>query len=245
MGDALMRRLPRIVAAVAGGLLMSAGFAPLAWWWAPMLAMAVLAAVLRWPTTTAAGGFGYGLLFGLAFYLPLLPWVSGFVGVPPWLALCTMCALFPALFGWLAVVVRGLPGWPVWFALLWVAQEWLKSSVPFGGFPWGVAGFSQAGGPLLALAQWGGAPLLSLAVALVGFALAALVERVEAVRHRLERVALAGHAGELAAGHQPHGHADGEGVGPGRRGAERLPGLSGHLAGGPVLGTVPAEPVRR
>ncbi len=175
MGSALLSRLPRIVAAIVAGLLMSAGFAPLSWWWAPMVALAVLAGVLRWPSTTALGGCGYGLLFGLAFYLPLLPWVSGFVGLPPWLALCAMCALFPALFGLLAVPVRGLPGWPVWFALLWVAQESLKSSVPFGGFPWGVIGFSQTNGPLLVLAQWGGAPLLSLAVALVGFAMAALV----------------------------------------------------------------------
>lgn len=163
-----------MIAALAAGLLMSAGFAPLSWWWAPILALAVLAGVLRWPTTTAPGGIGYGLLFGLAFYLPLLPWVSGFVGWPPWLALCVMCALFPALFGWLAVLVRALPGWPICFALLWVAQEWLKSSVPFGGFPWGVAGFSQANGPLLPLAQWGGVPLLSLAVALLGFAITAL-----------------------------------------------------------------------
>ncbi len=174
MGESLVRRLPRMIAALAAGLLMSAGFAPLSWWWAPILALAVLAGVLRWPTTTAPGGIGYGLLFGLAFYLPLLPWVSGFVGWPPWLALCVMCALFPALFGWLAVLVRALPGWPICFALLWVAQEWLKSSVPFGGFPWGVAGFSQANGPLLPLAQWGGVPLLSLAVALLGFAITAL-----------------------------------------------------------------------
>ncbi|HNM84081.1 MAG TPA: apolipoprotein N-acyltransferase, partial [Mycobacterium sp.] len=155
-------------------LLMSAGFAPLSWWWAPVLALALLAGVLRWPSTTVIGGGGYGLLFGLAFYLPLLPWVSGFVGLPPWLALCALCALFPALFGLLAVLVRRLPGWPVWFALLWVAQEWLKSSAPFGGFPWGVIGFSQINGPLLPLARWGGAPLLSLAVALAGFAAAAL-----------------------------------------------------------------------
>ena len=46
-------------------------------------------------------------------------------------------ALFPALFGLVAVAVRRLPGWPFWFAALWAAQEWLKSTVPFGGFPWG------------------------------------------------------------------------------------------------------------
>ena len=153
---------------------MCASFAPLAWWWSAMLSFAVLAAVLTRPSTTYWGGFGYGFVFGLAFYVPLLPWISGFVGLVPWLALSVMCALFPALFGLLAVAVRSLPGWPLWFAFVWVAQEWLKCSVPFGGFPWGVVGFSQTTGPLLPLAQLGGVPLLSLGVALVGFGLAAI-----------------------------------------------------------------------
>ena len=64
-----------------------------------------------------------------------------------------------------------LPGWPFWFAGLWAAQEWLKSTVPFGGFPWGVVGFSQTDSPLLPIAHFGGAPLLSFAVALIGFSL--------------------------------------------------------------------------
>jgi len=171
----LLSRLPSLAAAVAAGLLMCASFAPLAWWWSAILSFAVLAVVLTRPSTTYAGGFGYGFVFGLAFYVPLLPWISGFVGLVPWLALSVMCALFPALFGSLAVAVRSLPGWPLWFALVWVAQEWLKCSVPFGGFPWGVVGFSQTTGPLLPLVQLGGVPLLSLGVALVGFGVAAVV----------------------------------------------------------------------
>jgi apolipoprotein N-acyltransferase len=74
--------------------------------------------------------------------------------------------------------VRHLPGWPFWFAAVWAAQEWLKSTVPFGGFPWGVVGFSQTDSPLLAMAQFGGAPLISFAVALIGFSLAAIVFEV-------------------------------------------------------------------
>lgn len=37
--------------------------------------------MLTRPATTVAGGPGYGVLFGLAFYLPLLRWTSDFVGV--------------------------------------------------------------------------------------------------------------------------------------------------------------------
>ena len=131
------------------------------------------------PTTTPAGGLGYGFLFGLAFYVPLLPWISHLVGAMPWLALATVCALFPGLFGLFAVVVRRLPGWPVWFALLWAAQEWLKSVFPFGGFPWGAVAFGQAEGPLLPLVQLGGVALLSIGVVLVGFSLTAIALEIE------------------------------------------------------------------
>jgi apolipoprotein N-acyltransferase len=77
-----------------------------------------------------------------------------------------------------AVAVRRRSAWPFWFAALWALQEWLKSTVPFGGFPWGVVGFSQTDGPLLAIAQLGGAPLLSFAVVLTGFSLAAITFEV-------------------------------------------------------------------
>ncbi|WND60316.1 hypothetical protein QQA43_32625 (plasmid) [Mycolicibacterium vanbaalenii] len=51
-----------------------------------------------------------------------------------------------------------------------MAQEW----VPFGGFPWGVVGFSQADGPLAVLARVAGVALVSFVTALVSFCVAAL-----------------------------------------------------------------------
>ena len=83
------------------------------------------------------------------------------VGVPSDTALSLVEAVFPALFGLWAVATRRLTGWPIWFAGLWALFEWLQSTVPFGGFPWGVVGFGQSDGPLLPLAQIGGAPLVS------------------------------------------------------------------------------------
>jgi apolipoprotein N-acyltransferase len=171
---ALPPRMMRLLAAVTAGLMLCVAFPPIGWWWSAVLSFAMLSWVLVHSKTTPAGGFGYGFLFGLAFYIPLIPWISGLVGPVPWLALSAMEALFPALFGLLAVVVRRLPGWPLWLALVWVLQEWLKSTVPFGGFPWGVVGFGQTNGPFLSLVQLGGVPLLSFAIALLGTALAAL-----------------------------------------------------------------------
>lgn len=174
LGVAAVPRLPRLIAAAAGGALLCAAFPPRGWWWAAVIALALLSWVLTHPGTTRAGGFGYGLLFGLTCYVPLLPWISGLVGAVPWLVLALVCALFPALFGLGAVLARSLPGWPVWFAAVWALQEWLKSVFPFGGFPWGVVGFSQTDGPFLPLVSLGGVPLLSTAIVLLGCALTAL-----------------------------------------------------------------------
>ncbi|OBA64199.1 apolipoprotein N-acyltransferase [Mycobacterium sp. 1100029.7] len=174
IGAALLPRLSRMLASISAGLLLCASFPSVNWWWAAVVAAAELAWVLKHPATTRVGGFGYGFLAGLAFYVPLLPWISLLVGAIPWLALATMCALFPGIFGFFAVGVRALPGWPIWFALIWTAQEWLKSIFPFGGFPWGSVAYGQTEGPLLPLVQLGGVAVLSLAVMLAGFSATAI-----------------------------------------------------------------------
>jgi apolipoprotein N-acyltransferase len=161
-------RAATLSATLVAGLLLWTSFPVLDWWWAAVVAFALLGWVLVRPATTLAGGLGYGLLFGLVFYLPLLTWTSDFVGVWPWLTLAVLCSVYPGLFGVLAVVVRGVPGWPIWFAALWGAEEWAKSAFPFGGFPWGTVGFGQTTGPLLPLAALGGVPLLSVAIVLLG-----------------------------------------------------------------------------
>ena len=76
-------RALRLAAAVAAGLLLCLSFPPFGWWYLSFAAFALLAWVLTHPDTTRAGGFGYGFLFGLAFYVPLLPWISGLVGPIP------------------------------------------------------------------------------------------------------------------------------------------------------------------
>lgn len=178
LDSVVLPRLTRLSLSVLAGLLFCVSFPPVGWWWAAIPALALLTWVLIRPDITLAGGFGYGLLFGLAFYLPLLPWISGLVGAGPWVALALLQALFPAVFGIFAVVVARLPGWPLWLACLWSMQEWLKSSVPFGGFPWGVTAFSQSNGPFLMLAHWAGAPLVSFAVMLAATLLCALAAEV-------------------------------------------------------------------
>lgn len=184
---ALRPRATRLAAITASGLLLYASFPPTDWWWAAVIAFALLAWVLTRAATTPVGGFGYGLLLGLLFYLPLLPWIATLVGAIPWIALATVSAVFPGIFGLLAVAVRRLPGWPVWFALAWAVQEWLKSTVPFGGFPWGVVAFGQTSGPFLPLVRIGGPALLSLAIVLIGSSLTAIAVEIVSWWHNYRR----------------------------------------------------------
>jgi apolipoprotein N-acyltransferase len=120
-------------------------------------------------------GAWLGLVCGLAFFVPLLSWTGIYVGAFPWLALAVSQALFLCALGAATAAVSRLRLWPLWTAALWVADEALRGRVPFGGFPWGRLGLSQTDGPYLALAAYGGVPLVSFAVALTGTLLAAAV----------------------------------------------------------------------
>lgn len=162
------------MAAVVAGLLIFASFPPRTCWYLAPLGIALLTLVLRAPGRLRSG-FGYGLLAGLGFFLPLLPWTGIYVGPVPWLALSTACAVYIGLFGVLARLVAGLPGWPVWVATVWSLTEFARASFPFGGFPWGRLAFGQADGWYLPVASVAGAPGTSFVTALTGTVLAALV----------------------------------------------------------------------
>jgi apolipoprotein N-acyltransferase len=209
------------VLAVASGLLLFASFPPRPLWFLAPVGIALLTAVLTdygRRRRKLRAGFGYGYLAGLGFLVPLLPWIGEYVGPLPWLALSAAEAVFIGLFGLGAVLVARLRA-PIWvlalaLAAMWSLTEWLRSSVPFGGFPWGRLAFGQPEGWLLPLAALGGAPLLSFGVALTGTGLAAVALTV--LRRRPWR-ALAGPvlvacgASVVAVAAVPYVHADADG----------------------------------
>lgn len=176
------RGLPwRTLLAALGGLATMLAFpgpalVPLAVLGPAALALAVHGRSVR-------GGLWLGLVYGLAFFVPLLSWTGIYVGAFPWLALAVFEALHLALLGAATALTSRLRWWPLWAATLWVADEALRGRFILGGFPWGRLGFSQTDGPLLALAAYGGVPLVSFAVALIGTLLAAAVLAV----HRMAR----------------------------------------------------------
>ncbi|MEV0679335.1 apolipoprotein N-acyltransferase [Actinosynnema sp. NPDC050436] len=162
--------LLRVVLAAAGGGLVFLSFPPRTAWWLAPIGFAVLGVLLHGRRMRA--GFGFGVVWGLAFMAPLLRWTGEFVGLIAWLPLALLCALLIGVGTALMARVSTLPAAPLWMALLWVADELLRGVFPFGGFPWGKIAFGQPEGWYLPLASLGGAPLVGFAVALTGFGLA-------------------------------------------------------------------------
>jgi len=180
----------RLLAAVLAGLVLWLAFPPVAGW--PLAPVGVGLLSLSVHRGTARRGALAGLLAGLALFLPLLHWTGAVAGAPAWAALALVEAAFLAPLGAALAVVSRLPGWPVWGAALWVAEEALRDRLPFGGFPWGRLAFSQDDSVLTPLAALGGAPLVTSAVALLGGLLAAAATRPG------RRALLGGGAGALA-----------------------------------------------
>ncbi|MFL6094278.1 MAG: apolipoprotein N-acyltransferase [Blastococcus sp.] len=166
------RRIPwRTLLAAVGGLVLVLAFPGYDLPALAVLGPAALALAVR--RQRWRSGLWLGLVFGLAFFVPLLSWTGVYVGPLPWLALAVWEAVHLALLGGATALTSRLRLWPLWTAALWVADEALRGRFVLGGFPWGRLGFSQTEGPLLSLAAYGGVPLVTFAVALTGALLAA------------------------------------------------------------------------
>ncbi|MFT4041576.1 MAG: apolipoprotein N-acyltransferase [Gordonia sp. (in: high G+C Gram-positive bacteria)] len=154
---------------------MWSAFPPRNWWYMAVVSLALLFVALTAGRVRVRTAAWIGFVYGAAFFIALLPWIGVYVGPLPWIALSLILACYLALFGVIAVLTMRLPLPPIWFALSWTTIETIRSTFPFGGFPWGRAAFSQVDGPLLPLAATVGAPGVSAAVALFGASLAWLV----------------------------------------------------------------------
>ena len=163
----------RTALAVLGGLALLLAFP--GWNLIPLAVLGPAALAVAVHGRPARSGAWLGLVLGLAFFVPLLSWSGIYVGKLPWLALAGWEALHVALLGAATALTSRLRWWPLWAAALWVADEAVRGRLLLGGFPWGRLGFSQTEGPLMALAAYGGVPLVSFAVALTGSLLAAAV----------------------------------------------------------------------
>ncbi len=187
-----MSRLARSAGAVGLGALLITALPPFDLWFMAVLVVGAFALLVRGQPLKRSALLGF--LFGLGFFVPMLHWTGMETGPVPWLILGVFEALFfiPLAMG--VTLVQRVPGWPVWVAAIWVADEAIRGRFPYGGFTWGKLAFSQADSPMVGVASLAGSPGLSFVVALCGGLLAwVVVTRLVWVRV----TAVAGTAGLL------------------------------------------------
>ena len=167
------KALLRAFGAIGAGLLLWLAFPDHGLWWTPPIAVALITLCL-WRVRARTGAL-LGFVFGMAFFLPTLSWSGVYVGAFPWTALAVLESLYMAALGAAVALVQRRRIAPFVVACLWVMQEWLRSTTPFGGFPWARLSFSQADAPWAPLIAWVSAPGLTFVLALAGAALASCV----------------------------------------------------------------------
>jgi apolipoprotein N-acyltransferase len=160
-----------LIAAISGGVMWLA-FPPIGF--GPFAAAAVGLLTLTQYRVSILRGFLTGLAAGVVFFLLLLSWMQ-VIGSDAWIALALFCASWFALMGIGTAVMTRLPLWPVWVACLWVLQELLRGSIPFGGFPWGRLAFGQPDSQFGRIAALFGQPGVTWTVALLGTAIVGAV----------------------------------------------------------------------
>ena len=167
-----MRVLIRCFAAALGGVVLSAGFAPLSI--APALPVGIAVLVLSVRGSRLRAAWLPGWIFGLAFFGGLLWWLR-VVGTDAWGALTVVQAVYFAPLGVALAAVSRLRWWPAWCACAWVSVEAWRGAWPFGGLTWGRLSFGTADTVWAAGLPWFGMTGVSLLVALTGTTLAWLV----------------------------------------------------------------------
>ncbi|MCK7637079.1 apolipoprotein N-acyltransferase [Corynebacterium pygosceleis] len=179
-----MNLLLRLLLATGSGLLVYASYEPLGWWFSGILGMALLyVALAPWSGGTRDSGprLRTGVLLAFAhamtLYLLLLPWIGELVGTFPYVALAVTESLYAVVTGLGVTAAARLRVGPVFYAFITVAVEWLRSSWPFGGFPWVRLAWGQIEGPLRFLAPLGGPASVTFGTVMVAAGVAALLLR--------------------------------------------------------------------
>lgn len=156
--------------AASGGVALAAAFPPYGLAGGALLGPALLVIALRNQSWRASALMG--AVFGTSFQGVLLFWLAQSIGPAAWIVVLALEAAWFATLGLLVRFTDSLPWPPLWFAVSWVAVETLRSSFPFGGFPWGRLGFLVLDTPWAAtlpyLAVTGAGFLVAVTAALLG-----------------------------------------------------------------------------
>jgi apolipoprotein N-acyltransferase len=140
----------KIGCAIASGLMLTASFPPGPLDWMAWLALVPLLWSLKDETPVRA--FKLGLATGFAHYLTLIYWIvvvlKHYGGLPLMISLgvllifCSYLSLYPALFSYLIIRIKGFRRSVFTVAAVWVCTEYLRANF-LSGFPWCLLGYSQ------------------------------------------------------------------------------------------------------
>ncbi len=97
------------------------------------------------------------------------------VGIPAWIALAGLEALFYGALGVVSSLLQRHQAWPVPFAAAWTLMEVIRSGWPLSGMPWGRLAFAVIDTPLAQALPYAGAFGVSFLLALLGALLAWVV----------------------------------------------------------------------
>ncbi|MCZ6518804.1 MAG: apolipoprotein N-acyltransferase [Actinobacteria bacterium] len=146
---------------IAGAVVSVLAFPPFGPGWLIVIGITLFLLGLRL-ASSHLHGLLVGTVYGLAFFVGLIWWISelGLVALVP---LVLLQAAFPAAYAWwLSHYNDRPPG--VWLVLAvggWAVMELIRYSVPFGGFEWGGAGnalsdqaWARDGASLIGASGW-------------------------------------------------------------------------------------------
>ncbi|PZS23541.1 MAG: apolipoprotein N-acyltransferase [Acidimicrobiales bacterium] len=170
------RRGSVVVPALVAGGLTAASVPPLGWWPLAWLGLGLLAWRLRGLSARQRGLAG--LAAGIALFGPTLYFTAAF-NIGGWGILVVGEALFWAL---AAILVPPGRGRVLAFPAVLVLAEAARGAWPFGGIPMGGIDLGQMTGPLSPALRLGGPLLVTGLTALIGAALANLVEPANPVK---------------------------------------------------------------
>jgi apolipoprotein N-acyltransferase len=161
----------RSILSIVAGAIVAWSFYP-NHWWAAIVGFAILLTTLD--SQARSTRFKLAGLFALALFGFHVRWVS-VLGNDAWVGLTLLCTL-----PWLLFALLPIDSKSKWFLLqpaaMVIVLEAIKSTTPWGGFPWGLLAFSQLDGPLVNLAALGGQAIVSGAVVVCAAALIKLIK---------------------------------------------------------------------
>ncbi len=157
------------LAALGSAIAMWAAFPPLGWGLLAFVAPIPLIAALR---RVESGGvaIGVGFTFGFVFFGAMLNWVFA-LGAVAWIPLTLWLAMTSAAMTFAVWLFREWPATRFFLITIgiWSVWEVVRTTVPFGGFPWGILGYAAASPPgFIGSVQWigpSGWSVLAVAVA--------------------------------------------------------------------------------